>query len=65
MLLPTLAVTVRRLHDTNHSGWMIFITLIPLIGAIIFIVFLCQRGTAGPNRFGQDPLGLDAAATFE
>jgi uncharacterized membrane protein YhaH (DUF805 family) len=65
LILPTLAVTVRRLHDTDHSGWMIFITLIPLIGSIVFIVFMCQRGTAGPNRFGQDPLGLDAAAAFD
>ncbi len=65
LLLPTLAVTVRRLHDTDHSGWMILITLIPLIGTIIFLVFMCKRGTAGPNRFGQDPFGPDVVGTFE
>jgi uncharacterized membrane protein YhaH (DUF805 family) len=65
LTLPTLAGTVRRLHDTDHSGWMILITLIPLIGSIVFLVFMCQRGTAGANRFGPDPLGLDVAATFE
>ena len=65
LTLPTLAGTVRRLHDTDHSGWMILITFIPLVGPIIFLVFMCQRGTAGPNRFGPDPLGLDVAATFE
>lgn len=65
LTLPTLAVTVRRLHDTDHSGWMILITLIPLIGTIIFLVFMCRRGTAGSNRFGPDPLAPDVAATFE
>jgi uncharacterized membrane protein YhaH (DUF805 family) len=63
--LPTLAVAVRRLHDTDHSGWMYFILFIPLVGVIIFLVFVCQRGTEGPNRFGPDPLGPDVAATFE
>jgi uncharacterized membrane protein YhaH (DUF805 family) len=65
LCLPTLAVAVRRLHDTDHSGWMILITLIPLIGTIVFLIFVCQRGTKGSNRFGPDPLGLDMAAEFE
>jgi uncharacterized membrane protein YhaH (DUF805 family) len=65
LALPTIAVAVRRLHDTNHSGWMYFIMLIPLVGIIIFVVFMCQRGTAGSNRFGPDPLGQDVAAAFE
>jgi uncharacterized membrane protein YhaH (DUF805 family) len=65
LALPTLAVVVRRLHDTDHSGWMYFIMFVPLVGIIIFLVFMCQRGTAGPNRFGPDPLGLDVAGTFE
>lgn len=56
-LLPSLAVGVRRLHDTDRSGWWLLIGLIPLIGAIVLIVFFCSRGTAGPNRFGGDPLG--------
>ena len=65
LLLPTLAGTVRRLHDTDHSGWMIFITLVPLIGSIVFLVFMCQRGTAGANRFGSDPFGADTVAAFD
>ena len=56
LLLPYLAVDVRRLHDIDRSGWWLFIGLIPLVGAIILIVWACQRGTDGPNRFGPDPL---------
>jgi len=64
LFLPTLAGTVRRLHDTDHSGWMILVSLIPL-GGIVLLVFMCQRGTTGPNRFGPDPLGSDVAAAFD
>lgn len=55
-LLPTLAVGVRRLHDTDRTGWWLLIAIIPLIGAIVLLVFFCSRGTSGPNRFGRDPL---------
>ncbi|MEJ3746848.1 DUF805 domain-containing protein [Actinomycetes bacterium KLBMP 9797] len=55
LLLPSLAVAVRRLHDTDRSGWWILIALIPLIGAIVLLVFFVQDGTPGPNRFGADP----------
>ncbi len=55
ILLPSLAVTVRRLHDTDRSGWWILISLIPLIGAIVLIIFYVTDGTKGPNRFGADP----------
>lgn len=55
VLLPTLAVTVRRLHDTNRSGWWIFISLIPLIGAIWLIVLLAKKGSEGKNKFGAVP----------
>ena len=51
-ILPQLAVTVRRLHDTDRSGWFYWMALIPLAGPIILIVFLCTAGTPGPNRFG-------------
>lgn len=60
--LPSLSVTVRRLHDTDHSGWWFWIQLIPLVGAIIMLVFLCTRGTWGENRFGPDPLAGDGPA---
>ena len=52
LLLPYLGVSVRRLHDIDRSGWWIFISLVPLIGIILLIVWYCTKGTAGPNRFG-------------
>ena len=52
VLLPNIAVTVRRLHDTDRSGWWYFLFLIPLVGIIILIIWFCQRGTPGRNRFG-------------
>ena len=61
--LPSLAVGARRLHDTDRSGWWLLLWLIPLIGWIIIVVFLCQRGTEGPNRFGSDD--TDVAAEFD
>lgn len=54
--LPGLAVSVRRLHDIDRTGWWLLLILIPLIGGIILIVWACLRGTVGPNRFGSDPL---------
>jgi len=55
-LLPCLSVFVRRLHDTNRSGWWYWLSLVPLVGAIVLLVFLCTKGTDGPNNFGEDPL---------
>lgn len=55
-LLPAIAVGVRRLHDTNRSGWWLFLLLVPLVGSIVLIVWFASRGTPGPNRFGDDPL---------
>jgi uncharacterized membrane protein YhaH (DUF805 family) len=54
LLLPTLAVSVRRLHDTDRSGWCLLFVLIPLIGSIVLIAFLVQDSD-GDNRFGQSP----------
>lgn len=56
MLTPWLAVAVRRLHDTDRSGWWLLILFVPLIGQIILFVFLVTGGTRGPNRFGPDPV---------
>lgn len=53
--IPGLAVTVRRLHDTGRSGWMLLISLIPLIGPIVLLVFLFSDGTRGTNEYGSDP----------
>jgi uncharacterized membrane protein YhaH (DUF805 family) len=55
VIIPTLAVTVRRLHDIDRTGWWILINLIPLIGTIVLLVFEVTPGTPGSNRFGPDP----------
>lgn len=56
-LVPSLAVTFRRLHDTDRSAWWILFGLIPIVGWITMLVFLCQDGTQGPNRYGPSPKG--------
>ena len=56
LLLPNLAMSVRRLHDRDQSGWFVLLGLIPLVGGIILLVWFCMRGTIGANRFGPDPL---------
>jgi uncharacterized membrane protein YhaH (DUF805 family) len=55
--LPNLAVTVRRLHDTSRSGWWVLIGLIPLVGAIVLIVFAVQD-SHGDNEYGPSPKAL-------
>jgi uncharacterized membrane protein YhaH (DUF805 family) len=55
-ILPLIAVQVRRLHDTDRSGWWCLLALIPLVGWIIVLVWVCTEGTGGDNRFGADPL---------
>ena len=56
VLLPSIAVSVRRLHDLDKSGWWLLLFFIPLVGAIVLIVWFCRRGTPGPNRFGDAPV---------
>jgi len=65
-LIPNLAVAVRRLHDTDRSGWWILLSFLPLIGWIVLLVFYLTDGTRGPNRFGPDPKEspADIAETF-
>jgi len=58
LFLPSLAVTIRRLHDLDKSGFWVLIELIPVVGAIWLFVMLCFRGTDGENRFGPDPIGF-------
>jgi uncharacterized membrane protein YhaH (DUF805 family) len=62
-LIPGLAVTVRRLHDVDKSGWFILLGLIPLVGFYLLYLY-CQPGTPGPNRFGPDPKGGADAQVF-
>ncbi|NTT85638.1 DUF805 domain-containing protein [Tabrizicola fusiformis] len=56
LLVPGLAVGVRRLHDLDRSGWWLLIVLVPVVGVILLIYWFATRGTVGPNRFGPDPL---------
>jgi uncharacterized membrane protein YhaH (DUF805 family) len=65
-IVPGLAVIVRRLHDLNRSGWSYFIGFIPLIGAIILLVWFFTEGDRFPNNYGGDPKNIpDVAFDFE
>jgi len=55
VLIPSLAVGARRLHDIGKSGWWQLIALIPVVGWIILIVFFCTEGEAGENQYGVNP----------
>ena len=55
-LIPAISAGVRRLHDTNRSGFFLLISFIPFIGGLILLFFLIPEGTNGKNRFGPDPL---------
>jgi len=52
LFLPSLAVLIRRLHDTNTSGWFALLLLIPLIGPLVLLYFMVIKGTEGPNNYG-------------
>ncbi|MED5524010.1 DUF805 domain-containing protein [Gallaecimonas pentaromativorans] len=57
-LVPALALTVRRLHDTGRSGWWIFVQMIPAVGGIVFLVFVCLDSQIGSNEYGPNPKGV-------
>lgn len=60
ILIPTLAVSVRRLHDTGHSGWWIFFGIIPFVGAIMLLLFFCTDSQPSDNQYGPNPKGVVA-----
>jgi uncharacterized membrane protein YhaH (DUF805 family) len=60
MFLPGLAVAVRRLHDTDRTGWWVLIALVPFLGFILLIVFFASDSKPGTNRFGPSPKGIEA-----
>ena len=60
LIIPGLAVTVRRLHDTGKSGWFILLGLIPFVGGIIILIFTVQEGTPGDNQYGPNPKAIAA-----
>jgi uncharacterized membrane protein YhaH (DUF805 family) len=55
ILIPSIAVSVRRLHDIDRTGWWVLISLVPLIGWIVLLVFHVQDSTPGSNRYGSNP----------
>ena len=61
--LPVISIQVRRLHDTNRSGWWWWLVLLPLIGFIIVFVWMVSRGTEGDNDYGPDPLSGSKTST--
>jgi uncharacterized membrane protein YhaH (DUF805 family) len=65
LILPNLAVSVRRLHDTGRSGWWILIGLVPIVGFIVLLVFYVQDSKPGPNQHGPNPkeTGQSASVT--
>ena len=54
VLVPSIAVSIRRLHDTDRSGWWLLLGVVPLVG-LVLIVFLVEDGKASTNRYGQNP----------
>jgi uncharacterized membrane protein YhaH (DUF805 family) len=63
--IPSLAVQVRRFHDQDKSGWFILLGLIPYLGGLILLIFMCLEGTRGHNRFGADPKDPYGENVFE
>ena len=62
VLIPSLAVSVRRLHDTGRSGWWLLIGLIPIIGVIVLLIFYVLDSQAGTNEYGPSPKITDSSS---
>jgi len=60
VLIPSIAVDIRRLHDTNRTGWWLLIGLIPIIGWIVLLIFMVQDSQKGENQYGPNPKGVAA-----
>lgn len=65
IVIPCMALTARRLHDTEHSGWFYFVSFIPLVGPIILLIYLCKAGSTGANRYGADPKAEQPASIIQ
>jgi len=61
--VPSISVSVRRLHDTDRSAWWLLIVLVPLVGLIVWLVFAATASTPGANRYGANPWGEEAQAS--
>lgn len=60
LFIPSIALAVRRLHDTGRSGWWLLLSFIPYIGSIILLVFYCLKSEDGNNSYGPNPYGVQA-----
>jgi uncharacterized membrane protein YhaH (DUF805 family) len=60
VLIPGLAVSVRRLHDTDRSGWWLLLFLVPILGALVVLVFMVLDSQEGSNQYGPNPKGAAA-----
>lgn len=56
ILVPSLSVSVRRLHDVGISGWVLLIAVIPYLGGLVLLILFCVPGSKGPNKYGPDPM---------
>lgn len=65
IIVPSIAVQVRRFHDQDKSGWFVLIGFIPLLGGLIVLVFMCLEGTKGANSYGEDPKNPTNANVFD
>jgi uncharacterized membrane protein YhaH (DUF805 family) len=64
LAIPGLAAAVRRMHDIDRSGWWYLLVLVPLVGAIVVLIWFCKKGTEGANRFGEPVLpALEAVSS--
>jgi uncharacterized membrane protein YhaH (DUF805 family) len=61
LFLPSLSVSIRRLHDIDKSGWWFLLWFVPIVGWIVMIYWACCQGSEGPNRFGPDFLSVTPA----
>tara|TARA_R110002126_G_scaffold206886_1_gene353969 strand:+ start:59 stop:475 length:417 start_codon:yes stop_codon:yes gene_type:complete len=57
-IIPSIALTVRRLHDTGKSGWLYLIVIIPYLGWFTIMIFACMEGNRGSNKWGPNPKGI-------
>lgn len=64
-LLPTISVTVRRLHDIEKSGWWYLINFVPIVGSFVVLISLCVEGNKGTNKYGPDPIEVDQDSESE
>ena len=59
IILPSIAMTVRRLHDVGQSGWMVLLNLVPYVGGVVILVFTCLDSQPNENKYGPNPKKVD------